>query len=97
MQISSVTALVDQSLCFFASPIENIHALIEKSPKDLNPELKDYMDTSWRIWTMNSKITFPRDAAHIIDLHLNILTPVPDISTLKLMKYTCNLLEPFEL
>ena len=30
---------------------------------------------------MNSKETFSRDAAHIIDLHLNILTPVPDVST----------------
>ena len=88
---------MDQSLCFFATPIENLPALIEKSPKDLNPEFKDYMDTSWRIWTMNSKETFSRDAAHIIDLHLNVQTTVPDISTLKLMKYTCNLLEPFQL
>ena len=28
-----------------------------------------YMDTSWRIRSMNSKETFSRDAAHLINLH----------------------------
>ena len=56
-----------------------------------------YMDASWRIWSIDSKETFSRDAAHIIGLHLNILTPVPDVSTVKLMKITCNLLEPRQL
>ena len=27
---------------------------------------------------MNSQETFSRDTAHLIDLHFNILTPVPD-------------------
>ena len=31
-----------------------------------------YMDASWRIWSMDSKETFSRDAVHIIDLHLII-------------------------
>ena len=40
-QISSVTTQVDQSLCFFATLIENLPTMIEKSPKILNPKLKD--------------------------------------------------------
>ena len=40
---------------------------------------------------MNFKETFSRDAAHIIDLHLNIIY---DILIVKLMKSTCNLSEP---
>ena len=32
-----VTTQVDQSLCFFAILIKNLPALIEKSPKILNP------------------------------------------------------------
>ena len=39
--MSPVTTKVDQSLCFFATLIENFLALIEKSPKILNPKLKD--------------------------------------------------------
>ena len=54
------------------------------------------MDASWQIRYANSKETYSHDAAHIIDLHLNILTPVPDILTVKLMKIS-NLLEPHHL
>ena len=36
---------------------------------------------------MNSKETFSRDAAHIMDLHLNILTPGSDVLTVKLITY----------
>ena len=36
-QISPVTTQVDQSICFIAALIE----MIEKSPKILNPKLKD--------------------------------------------------------
>ena len=36
VQIRLVTAQVDQSLCFFATLIENLPALIEKYPKILN-------------------------------------------------------------
>ena len=35
-KIRLVTAQVDESLCFFATLIENLPALIEKSPKILN-------------------------------------------------------------
>ena len=48
-----------------------------------------YMDASLRIWSMECKETFFRDAAHIIGLHLKILTPVQDVSTVNLMKFTC--------
>ena len=41
-QISSVSTQVEQSLCFFATLIGNLPALIEKSQKILNPKLKDY-------------------------------------------------------
>ena len=40
-QISSVTTQVDQNFAFFATLILNLPALIEKSPKILNPKLKD--------------------------------------------------------
>ena len=46
---------------------------------------------------MSAKGTLSRDEAHVIDLRLNILTPVPDVSTVKLMELTCNLLEPRQL
>ena len=46
------------------------------------------MDTSWRIWSMTSKETFSRDAAHII------VRTVPDFSTVKHMKFICYLFEP---
>ena len=36
VQIKLVTAQVDQSLCFFATLIENLPALIEKYPKIFN-------------------------------------------------------------
>ena len=39
--MSPVTTQVDQSLCFFATLIENLPALIEKSQKILNPKLRD--------------------------------------------------------
>ena len=61
-------------LCIFATLIENFPALIEISPKILNLKLKSsvcfciYIETSWRIWSMNSKETFSRNAADIIDL-----------------------------
>ena len=35
---------------------------------------------------MNSSETFSHDATHKLDLHLNILTPVADVSTLKLIR-----------
>ena len=47
----------------------------------------------WRIWSMNSKETFSRDAAHIIDLQSYKCTPVPDFSTVKHMKFICYLFE----
>ena len=40
-KINLVTTQVDQSLCFFATPIETLPALIEKSPKIINKKLKD--------------------------------------------------------
>ena len=49
------------------------------------------MDAGWHISDMNSKETFSREAAHIIDLHLNIIY---DILIAKLKKSTCNLSEP---
>ena len=78
---------------YFATLIENLPALIEKSPKIFKPKLKiskDFQSLIKRLvfvsvstitWTqaMYSKETFSRDAAHIIDLHLNILSPVPDV------------------
>ena len=39
------------------------------------------MNASWQIWSIDFKETFSRDVAHIIGLHLNILTPVPDVLT----------------
>ena len=42
---------VDQSICFFAILIENLPALIEKSPKIFNPKLKDYVFSSVSTWT----------------------------------------------
>ena len=39
------------------------------------------MAASWRIWSMHSKEMLSRDAAHIDDYLLKILTPVPDVST----------------
>ena len=78
-RISPVTTHIDQSLRFFATLIEFFPALIEKSPKILNPKLKDWcLDASWQIWSMNCNETFSRDEAHTIYLHLNNLTPVPD-------------------
>ena len=56
-----------------------------------------YMDASWQIWSINSKETFSHDEAHIINLHLNNLTPIPDASALKLIEIICNLLEPRQL
>ena len=73
-RISSVTTQVDQSQCFFATLIEHFSAPIEKSPKILNPELKDlHLFLYLHGRKINSKGTFSRDAAHIIDLQLNIL------------------------
>ena len=56
-------------------------ALIEKSAKNLNLSVRFciYMDASWRIWSMHSKETIARDAAHINDLNLNIPTRVFDV------------------
>ena len=51
------------------------------------------MEPSCQIWSMNFKAIFSRYVADIIDLLLNILTLVPDISTVKLMKFICYLLE----
>ena len=81
---------------FLCILIKNLSALIEKYPKILKSTRTSvcFMDASWLIWSMNSKETLSRDAAHIIDLYLIILTPVPDISIVKLMKLTYNLLEP---
>ena len=44
---------------------------------------------------MNSKETFSGGLAHNIDLHLNILTPVPEASIVKLMEFICYLFERF--
>ena len=41
-QISSVSTQVEQSVCFFATLIGNLPALIEKSQKILNSKLKDF-------------------------------------------------------
>ena len=95
MHISPVTTQLGQSICFFATLIENLPALTENLQRFSIQNKKEpsvcfciYMDTSWRIWSMDAKETFSRDAAHTIDLNLNILNPVPGISTLKLMKFT---------
>ena len=41
MQISLISTQVDKRLFFFAPLIETVPALIEKSPKILNPKCKD--------------------------------------------------------
>ena len=97
-QIGSVSTQVELSLCFFATLIGNLPALIENSQKIFNPKLKDYclflyLHGGWRIWSLNSREMFSRDAANMFELYLNILTPVPDVSTVNLNNFTCNLLE----
>ena len=78
----------------FATLIENLPALIKKPQKILNPKLKDYR---LFLYLHGNKLAnleheLQRNvfshATHIVDLHLNILTPVPNISTVKVMKFT---------
>ena len=71
-------------------------ALIKESRNFSNPKLKDYclLDVSWRIWTRYTKETGFRDLAHIIEMPLNILTPFPEVSTVKTYQ---NFLLPFEI
>ena len=46
---------------------------------------------------MNSREMFSRDVANMIELYLNIQTPVQDVSTVNLNNFTCNLLETRQL
>ena len=76
--------------------------LTEESPKFSNLKLEDccsFLELYGRIKLAGDplKETFFRDVAHIIYLPLNVLTPVPEVSTAKLDKRFCYLLKFIEL
>ena len=77
-QIISVTTYL-----FFA-------ALIKESPKFLNPILNSLLLVSVAGGYGSGT---PKKRAHIIDLPLNIPTPVPEVTTVKLTILICNLLK----
>ena len=70
-----------------ATLIENLPALIEKSPKILNLKLK-------KTKSMNSKETFSRDVTHIA---FECFNSCPRRLKCKTYEITCNLLEPRQL
>ena len=86
-QISSVTTQVDQKPCFFDTLIENLPALIEKSPKILNPKLKDKCLFLYLHGRKLANLEHELQR-NIFSRGLNILTPVSDVSTVKLMKFS---------
>ena len=89
---NSVTAHVNQRLCFFATLIEKFPALIEKSQKILNPKLKDkclflYLH-GHKLANLEHEIqrnVFSRRC--IYNFFAFEYSPVPEVSTVKLMLY----------
>ena len=77
-QISSVTTYL-----FFA-------ALIKESPKSLNSIINSLLLVSVDGGYLSGT---PNKRARIIDIPLNIPTPVPEVPTVKLTKLICNLLK----
>ena len=87
---------LDQGLCFFATLIENFPALIENNPKNLNLELKDLCLFLYLHGHKPANLEHELQKKHFLATRLIqlicSLTPVTDVSSVKHMKFICNLL-----